>query len=366
MATGFRNFGGFQVRRIVELEELDSLARAWDRLASRSGSPIAQYIWARSCAETLSERYSLHVLAVSRRDRPIAIAPLVRRRRPLAPLELLGVDELREPMDFLYADASAAAALVRVLAKLPGPLSLKRMPAGSLAVGPIADAYRRRGLVLNRESGACPYIRLGRSQAEPEQELSARRRSDLRRAERRAAKLGAVSYEALAPSPTELDPLLERIVRVEAAGWKGRARTALAHDGMRRAFFRSYARAAASRGILRLCFLRIGDRTAAAQLGVETDKRFWLLKAGYDERFARCSPGSLLLLESIRDAARRGLSSYELLGDAEAWTRHWTTTARPCVRLDAYPFERSGVGTLASDAAVAAGRRLRVVARSRS
>jgi len=71
-------------------------------------------------------------------------------------------------------------------------------------------------------------------------------------------------------------------------------------------------------------------------------------------------------LEGIRDAATRGLRSYELLGDVESWTRPWTNTVRPCVRLDAYPFERSGVGTLASDAAAAAGRRLKDVVRSRS
>jgi CelD/BcsL family acetyltransferase involved in cellulose biosynthesis len=366
VATGLRDFGGFQVRRIVELEELDSLAGAWERLASRSGSPIGQYIWARACAESLGDQYSLYVLAICRRDQPIAIAPLARRRRPLAPLELLGVHELREPMDFLYADASAAAALVRALAKLHGPLSLKRVPANSLVLSAIADAYRKRGLVLNRDAGTCPYIRLDERHTEPERELSARRRSDLRRAQRRAAKLGSVSYESLVPSPADLDPLLEELVRVEAAGWKGRARTALAHDPTRWGFFRRYAAAAASRGLLRLCFLRIGGRTAAAQLAVETDDRFWLLKTGYDERFARCSPGSLLLVESIRDAATRGLRSYELLGDVESWTRPWTNTVRPCVRLDAYPFERSGVGTLASDAAAAAGRRLKDVVRSRS
>ena len=175
-----------------------------------------------------------------------------------------------------------------------------------------------------------------------------------------------MSYETLAPSPAELEPLLEEAIGVEAAGWKGRAGTALAHDPKRWAFFRRYAAAASSRGILRLCFLRIGGRTAAVQLAVETDDRFWLLKLGYDERFARCSPGSLLLLESIRQAATRGLRSYEFLGDAESWTRPWTQTVRPCVRVDAYPFERSSVGKLATDAATAAGRRLRDVVRSRA
>ncbi len=366
MAAAFTQPGELLVHRIVELNDLDSFAPAWDRLASTSGSPIGQYIWARACVEALGDQYSPYVLAIGPREAPVAVAPLARRRGPVAPLELLGVHELREPMDFLYTDAAAAAALVRVLAKLPGPLSLKRFPAGSLALAGVEDAYRRRGLVLSRDAGACPYIALGEQHREPEQTLSARRRSDLRRAQRRAARLGEVSYETLAPSPAELEPLLEEVIGVEAAGWKGRAGTALAHDPKRWAFFRRYAAAASSRGILRLCFLRIGGRTAAVQLAVETDDRFWLLKLGYDERFARCSPGSLLLLESIRQAATRGLRSYEFLGDAESWTRPWTQTVRPCVRVDAYPFERSSVGKLATDAATAAGRRLRDVVRSRA
>jgi CelD/BcsL family acetyltransferase involved in cellulose biosynthesis len=220
--------------------------------------------------------------------------------------------------------------------------------------------------VLNRHAGACPYISLGERHTVPEQQLTARRRSDLRRAQRRAARLGEVSYEMLAPSPAELQPLLEEAIAVEAAGWKGRARTALAHDEMRRAFFRHYAAAACSKGILRLCFLRIGGQAAAVQLAVETGNRFWLLKLGYDEQFARCSPGSLLLMETIRHAAIRGLRSYEFLGSAEPWIRPWTDTVRPCVRLDVYPFERSGVGMLATDVAAAAGRRLRDVVLSRS
>jgi CelD/BcsL family acetyltransferase involved in cellulose biosynthesis len=352
--------------RIVELEDLDQLADAWDRLARKSGSPIEQYIWAKACAEALSDRYSLQVLALGPRDEPVAIAPLARRRRrPLAPLELLGVHELREPMDFLYTNASAAASLVRVLAELRAPLSLKRFPVHSFGLAAVGSAYRKRGLVLSRNAGGCPYIPLDERHTEPEQGLSGRRRSDLRRAQRRAEKLGTVSCEVLSPTPTELDPMVDEAVRVEAAGWKGRARTALAHDSTRQAFFRRYAAAASSKGILRLCVLRIGGRAAAMQVAVETGGRFWLLKVGYDERFARCSPGSLLMLETIRHAAARGMRSYEFLGNAEPWTRPWTREVRPCVHLEAYPFKARGVGRLATGAAAVSGRRLRDAVRSR-
>jgi CelD/BcsL family acetyltransferase involved in cellulose biosynthesis len=351
----------FHEHRIFEREDFDQLAAAWNRLARKSGSPIEQYIWAKACADALGDRYKPYVLAVGPPERPVAIAPLARRRRPLAPLELLGVHELREPMDFLYANASAAVSLVQVLAKLRAPLSLKRFPVHSFGLGAVGNAYRKRGLVLSRDAGGCPYIRLDEHHTEPEQGLSARRRSDLRRARRRAEKLGRVSCEVLSPAPTELDPLVDEAFRVEAASWKGRAGTALVHDSTRQTFFRRYAAAASSKGILRLCLLRIGGRAAAMQIAVETGGRFWLLKVGYDERFARCSPGSLLLLETIRHAAARGLHSYEFLGNAASWTRD----VRRCVHLEAYPLEPRGVGGLAAGAAAVGGRRLKDAVRSR-
>jgi CelD/BcsL family acetyltransferase involved in cellulose biosynthesis len=99
-----------------------------------------------------------------------------------------------------------------------------------------------------------------------------------------------------------------------------------------------------------LCFLRIGDRIAAAQLAVESDERFWLLKIGYDEAFARYSPGNLLMRETVRYAANRGLLSYEFLGTPEQWTRMWTDRIRACVSIRAYPARPWGVAALVADA----------------
>ncbi len=48
---------------------------------------------------------------------------------------------------------------------------------------------------------------------------------------------------------------------------------------------------------LRIAFLRIAGRPVAMQIAVERAQRLWLLKIGYDEEYARCSPGQLLMLE---------------------------------------------------------------------
>ncbi|MCC6521491.1 MAG: GNAT family N-acetyltransferase, partial [Polyangiaceae bacterium] len=115
-------------------------------------------------------------------------------------------------------------------------------------------------------------------------------------------------------------------------------------------FYRRYALAAAREGKLRVAFLRIDERAAATQLAVEWDHGYWLLKIGYRDEFARCSPGSLLVAETIRYAAERGLSHYEFLGSVEAWTRTWTDAERACVSVRVYPYGWAGMAALALDA----------------
>ncbi len=158
-----------------------------------------------------------------------------------------------------------------------------------------------------------------------------------------------MTTEIHTPDLDDLAALVDTAFAVEANSWKGETGTALAHDALRAVFYRQYFEEACTEGILRICFLRIGDRVAAMQLAVEQGGGFWLLKVGYDARFAGCSPGILLMRDTIRYAAEAGLKRYEFLGRAEAWTRVWTSTERPCVSLRVYPVGIRGLAALASD-----------------
>jgi CelD/BcsL family acetyltransferase involved in cellulose biosynthesis len=153
--------------------------------------------------------------------------------------------------------------------------------------------------------------------------------------------------------------LLEEAYRIEAGSWKGRDGTALQIDKRLGEFYRKYATAMAERGELRVCFLRIGGQPAAMQIAVITGNRFWLLKIGYSDDYAKCSPGILLMVETIRAAASAGLRSYEFLGAAETWIRNWTPLEHACVSFRAYPLTIGGIAALARDAAPAIGRCLR-------
>src|SRR5262249_26205686 len=154
--------------------------------------------------------------------------------------------------------------------------------------------------------------------AEPERNFSPTLRKDLTRARKKARELGAISLRMTSPAPSELDPLFESALAIEADSWKGREGSALARAPELGAFYRRYAERASRPGLLRIAFLDIAGVPAAMQVAVECGGAYWLLKIGYREMFARCSPGALLLAETISWAAQRGLERYEFLGGSEA------------------------------------------------
>ena len=348
------------VRVVRGLQELEQIQAGWDSLAFERGGPMLNCEWARACAEVFGLESRLEILVYGSPGMA-AIAPLFRSGRVSGRRELIGASELGEPMNFLYSEPSAVEPLAKALAEARCSVLLKRIPADSPIIDALKRAYRGNGFVVCVPSGGFLRLALDESWIEPERHLNSGRRSDLRRLRKIAAKSGEMQIEILKPQPDELTPLLDEAYEVEASGWKAAEGSALALDPRRGPFLRRYAAAACERGLLRLCFLRLGARAAAVQIAIQVAHGFWLLKIGYREEFARCSPGTLLMCETIAYAAKAGLRSYEFLGRDEAWLHMWGPLSCPCVSMAAYPFNARGMLALGQDALAAFRRKLKVV-----
>jgi CelD/BcsL family acetyltransferase involved in cellulose biosynthesis len=168
--------------------------------------------------------------------------------------------------------------------------------------------------------------------------------SELQRRGRRLAERGQVTLE-LADGSRDLDGLLDEGLRIEASGWKGRQGTAILSDRATTAFYLSVSRWAAETGLLRLCFLRLEGRPLAFDLALEDGGSHFLLKTGFDESERAVGPGMLLRLAVLRDCTRRGLATYEFLGDGQPWKNGWTRTSRE--RWQVHAFGRAVAGTVA-------------------
>ncbi len=340
----------FTIRVVDDVEGMSALEDAWNALAPPDCKPMRQYAWMRSIAESFCEPGELRVYVCERDGRVEAIAPLVQRQSPPR-LEVLGLKETGEPPDVPFGTPQGMEHLAHALANMGIPFLHERLPAHSPAFGALRGAFAGRGWVRVVPTDPTPAIDLDATWVDADTHFNSGRRSDLRRMRRRAEKGGPVSFEVIVPESTEqLERLLDEAWTVEAAGWKGERGSALSADARLGGFYRAYARRAWQHGILRLAFMRIGARAVAMQLVVECDRRWWLLKIGYDERHASCAPGTLLLVHTIEHAARRGLAAYEFLGNPDRWSMQWARTLRHSVAIKAYPFSLAALPALRTDA----------------
>jgi CelD/BcsL family acetyltransferase involved in cellulose biosynthesis len=305
---------------------VEALRAAWETLGA--ATPMQSYSWAWSCAKAF-ENDGLRIVTAGT-PTPRAIAAFTAASRGSAALIPLGA-ELWEPTDFAYVDASAAEALSEELARLKTSVLIRDMFADSMMVEALRRAGGRR--LVTQPVGGHPWLELDDTWLEPEARLNAGRRSDLRRAQRNAAKVGAVQCEIIRPALAELTPLLDEAFAAESAGWKGNQGTGLATDPRVGGFYRHFAQAACELGTLRIGILRIGGQAAAMQFAVEQDGCFWLFKMGFDESFARFSPGTLLMVESLRSARQRGCNRYELMGTTAAWNQVWAPRLHEAVSV---------------------------------
>jgi CelD/BcsL family acetyltransferase involved in cellulose biosynthesis len=320
---------------VRDAADLTQLWRPWDELAA---TPMQHSAWLRAWLASFQAAYDPCVVVVGPIERPRAIAPLAVPRAGSGRLEWMSVRELGEPVGALSnGDPQSVAELGHALIELGEPLLLQRLRAHSALASALRSQASRRAIVYERPSNPYSYVDLDLSWAEPEAHVSTSRRKDLRRKRRAAEKLGPLVFEEFKATPRDVDSLLDEALRIEASGWKGRAGTALVHDRERAAFYRVYLRHAAVGGFVRIFFLRIGDRRVAMQVHAEFAKRLWQIKVGYDDAFARVSPGMLLTLEIIGAAAREGLEGLEFLGSVEPWTSTWSPSLRTFATVRVYP-----------------------------
>ncbi len=309
--------------------EIAELGSVWDTICAVS--PMQSYVWMQACAHAFPNKGLKIVTAGGPIPRAVAAFSASPDSRGLVPLG----DELYEPTEFAYADPIAAEELSESISRLEKPVTIRDMLADSIMVESLRRAGGRR-LVTHPYAGH-PWLELDDTWLEPESHLNAGRRSDLRRAMRNAAKQGEVVCEITAPAPELLAPVLRDAFLVESAGWKGSQGSALATDPKVGAFYTQLAHSACELGTLRIGMLRIGGQPAAMQIAIEQDGCFWLLKMGFDESFARFSPGTLLMVESLRSARQRGCHRYELAGKSEAWNQIWAPRSHEAVTLSLCP-----------------------------
>lgn len=342
---------GYRIDIINDFDSLKSIEAEWNELASVNDvEPWQSFNWVKAAAAAFSKDHLLRIITIRKKGRLSAVAPLVFKpsAQPFKPwhIDILGGEELKEPNRLISNDDVSLRMLIDIILSEPVyPIRLSRLIGDREIIHSLPQKFRQHGWITRVMSMPYPYIDLAGNK------IKKSLKSDLRRARKKAEKYGELRLERVdGISEHELPAYLNRLFQIEACGWKGRNNTALLCNEPRKCFFEEYAHSSLRDGTLRLYFLLINGNAAAFQYAIETMNDFWLLNIGYDESFRNCSPGNLLLEESIKQATQNGLGRYNFLGKEEAWTKRWTQTTQPCFILAAYRPNLCGLRAMMSDA----------------
>jgi CelD/BcsL family acetyltransferase involved in cellulose biosynthesis len=349
------------VEVVRSLDALRPLREAWDALAVSNGSPLLEYDWFISCAETFHREQDLRVVVARSNGSLEGVAPLACEFEGFARrLVLLGATALHEPGGWLFASDAALASLIERVSSLNHPLMLQRIAAESPLCRMLPQISKPRAISFVRVTTPSLGVPTTGAWNDYYGRLSSRITSNLPRLRRRVARdVGPVSVVERYPAAAEVDAVLNAFAAVERSGWKGRKGSSLAQRPDLSGFFRRYCRRAAERGRLRVMTLSFGANTAAMELSIEAYKRIWQLKIGFSDAFARYYPGLQLTEASIHAAFARQLDAYEFLGVAEAWEERWRPDERGCRLVVSYPLNAHGMVYACRDFAGAVVRRAR-------
>jgi CelD/BcsL family acetyltransferase involved in cellulose biosynthesis len=326
---------------VETFRELDApLTAAWEELAKSSGAPPWCWpgwfeIWLQSFADGIPVLF-----CCKRREELIGVLPMIEGSRGLlAPAN-------NETPDFrpVTIDRSVAKRLWKAaLQPGVGTVTVLKLPGDADCLEPmVAAAEEARFRIVSRAVHRSPYLDITGNWESFEESLSANWRQTLRRRRRQLEKGGNLDID-VADGSDRFDELFDEGVRIEPSGWKRDAGTALIADEKAHAFYKSVATWAASKGWLRMVFLRLDGRPIAFRLDLETAGAYYHLKGGYDPEFASASPGNVLAASVIESAFRRRLKRFEFLGAAESHKLRWTRTTRELRLIRA--FDRSPPGT---------------------
>ncbi len=199
-----------------------------------------------------------------------------------------------------WADAHAGAALFLHLTHFPlsGPLHR--------ALDEIVREQGRTAALVHREERALLQSDLA-PDAYLEAAMSGKKRKELRRQHARLSEAGDLAFERR-DDADGLTVWIDQFLNLEAAGWKGKAGSAIASAPETETLLRESLASAASHGKLERLTLTLNGSPIAMLANFICSPGSFSYKTAFDETYSRFSPGVLIQRENLALLEREGIA----------------------------------------------------------
>ncbi len=326
-----------------DLSGFDILRAEWESLHQRTPldlifmSYLYQYLW----WEHLPTG-ELRLIAIRTDDNQlVGLAPLfsTTTEQNLQQLNLIGCVDLSDYLDILIDvdhQTLVYQALIDYLANTDDfswdILSLCSLPQKSATHSQFADLARQAGWSINlQEQTVCPVITLPDSWDDYLAAIGKKQRHEVRRKMR---KLEAET-EARWYTIDNLDDLPQAMADFVVLHQKSTREKQDFWNEAHLQFFNVLAEKMMAENHLKLFFLELNGKRAAALLCFDYDNQFLLYNSGYDpEQFSQLSPGNVLISYTIQEAIRLGRVRYDFLRGDEVYKFRFGAEAEPVYDLE--------------------------------
>jgi CelD/BcsL family acetyltransferase involved in cellulose biosynthesis len=158
--------------------------------------------------------------------------------------------------------------------------------------------------------------------------------------ERRLRRLGEQGIKPRLEAVTHADEVAEAVAefgRIESAGWKGEAGSAVHIDNQQGKFYARMLREFCLQGKGAVYRYRFNDVTVAMEMCIEQDDTFIMLKTTYDEAYKTHAPGILMRREIFERVFASGhIKQIEFYGKVQPWQLKWGSDTRALYHVNYY------------------------------
>lgn len=336
------------IQEASTLEALEALRGRWEeaQAACAPDDVFATFEWSVAWWRHFGAGRRLRVLVVPGAATlsffPLWEGPIWGRWAPLRKVQMLGTGLADRLQPLLCGEALELAerALRHLLAgrRSWDVLDLREVPEDSPAVAGLREAAARCGLdcevTADSESLYLPI------DTDWETFLATRLGSKSRKrirhnANRLDSECGPVSitFDAVPGGSS----LVARLAAVPQYGqYRGAERRSIFSTPAKQAFFQEVAERFAARGWLRVSLLECKGDLAAFRFAFQYAGRYLDYFTGYHLKYAKVSPGAVLLARVVEECFRQGLREVDFLRGIEPWKEVWTDRRRRNLRVRIY------------------------------
>lgn len=330
------------------VQALEPFVDEWNQLCLEAPqqTPFLSHAWIASyLAHLVGPSESWFCIIAREAERLVGVLPLI-----VTPLRVAGQQQfvLRAPADPHIPTGDALVKPGRENAVLSALISaaarhypkhlyidLSRVPDSSGSVSVCTHGIKGCK-TMTYPMGRGAYLPIRGSFEEYRASLSSNFRSNLNKSASKLSKLPNVTEQFLT-GRAATEAMLPRFMEVEAKSWKGRAGTAILKSNELVEFYTTLCRRLSAAGWLEWHFLNTGDQTIAANLAIRMNSTVHVWKLGYDDDFAKCSPGGMLFERLVKRAYTSGeIAELSLLTD-HAWYDRWQMQWRQYYGVRLYP-----------------------------